>query len=121
MAHGYLTHFGKGVINGYGAGIETHGVNPRAIKVMAEDGVDISKHTSNNIDEYLDINFEHIITVCDHAKETCPVFPKSGNVVHHSFSDPYGATGTEEEILDQFRKVRDEIKAFIKAFLADKV
>lgn len=112
IMEGWLRHFGKGEIDVKSAGIETHGVNPRAIKVMGESGIDISLHTSNNIDEYLDESFDLVITVCDHANETCPVFPSNAQKIHHNFEDPAKATGSEEEILNSFRKVRDQIKAF---------
>lgn len=122
MAHGWLNHFDKeSRIGIYSAGIETHGVNPNAIKVMKEAGVDISHHTSNHIDEYRDIDFDHIITVCDHARENCPYFPANANRIHHNFTDPAGATGTDEEVLDEFRQVRDEIKSFCKNFLKEYV
>ena len=75
IAEGYLRHFANNKAEIYSAGIETHGVNPKAIEIMEEDNIDISKHTSNNIDEYADINFDYIITVCDSAKENCPFFP----------------------------------------------
>lgn len=116
MMQGYLNHFGNEKIKAYSAGIETHGVNPRAIKVLAEDGVDISHHTSNHVDEYRDVNFDYLITVCDHAKENCPWFPTDAEKLHHSFNDPAKASGTEDEILTEFRKVRDEVKEYAKQF-----
>ena len=116
MMQGYLNHFGNKKIKAYSAGIETHGVNPRAIKVLAEDGVDISHHTSNHVDEYRGVNFDYLITVCDHAKENCPWFPTYAEKLHHSFNDPAKATGTEDEILAEFRKVRDEVKEYAKQF-----
>lgn len=116
MMQGYLNHFGNEKIKAYSAGIETHGVNPRAIKVLAEDGVDISHHTSNHVDEYRDVDFDYLITVCDHAKENCPWFPTDAEKLHHSFNDPAKATGTEDEILTEFRKVRDEVKEYAKQF-----
>lgn len=116
MMQGYLNHFGNEKIKAYSAGIETHGVNPRAIKVLAEDGVDISHHTSNHVDEYRDVNFDYLITVCDHAKENCPWFPTDAEKLHHSFNDPAKASGKEDEILTEFRKVRDEVKEYAKQF-----
>lgn len=118
MAHGYFSHFLSDDFEVYSAGTKTHGVNPRAITVMAEEGIDISHHTSNLLDEYLPIEFDYILTVCDNAKEACPIFPGKGKLIHHSFSDPYGATGTEEEILSEFRIVRDEIKSYIQEFIS---
>ena len=82
IAHGYLQHFAGTRAEVYSAGVETHGVNPRAIAVMKEDGVDISHHTSNNVDEYRDIVFDHVITVCDNAKERCPWFPSNAQNFH---------------------------------------
>jgi arsenate reductase len=101
------------------AGIETHGVNPRAIKVMKDIGIDISHHTSNNVKEYLDRNFDYIITVCDNAAENCPIFPGSGTRIHWSFNDPAKAEGGDEEILGEFRRVRDEIDNNIKNWLGN--
>lgn len=114
IAEGYLRYFHGAVANIYSAGVETHGVNPRAIETMQADGIDISAHTSNHVDEYLDINFDLILTVCDHASERCPIFPSTAKRVHHNFPDPAKATGSEEEILTAFRAVRDEIKLFCK-------
>ena len=119
IAEGYLRYFTKGKAEIYSAGIETHGVNPKAITVMKEDGIDISKHTSNNIDEYKGIDFDYVITVCDNAKESCPYFPTQAKVFHHNFPDPAKATGTEDEIIQQFRIVRDMIKQYCEKFVAD--
>ncbi len=112
IAEGYLKHFAGLKANVYSAGIETHGVNPRAIEIMKEDGIDISGNTSNNINEYKDIDFDLIITVCDNAKESCPYFPSEAIKIHHNFTDPAKATGTDKEIMDVFRHVRNEIKGF---------
>ena len=112
LAEGYLRHFHGEVVNIYSAGIETHGVNPRAIQTMSEDGIDISAHTSNHVDEYLHIPFDLVLTVCDHASERCPIFPSSAKRIHHNFTDPAKATGSEEEIRAKFAAVRDEIKRF---------
>jgi arsenate reductase len=118
LAHGYFEHFTDGrKLKVFSAGIETHGVNPFAVKVMKEDGIDISSYSSNNISEYDHINFDFVITVCDHANERCPVFPTTAKKFHKNFTDPAKATGTEDEILDQFRKVRDEIKLFCIEFI----
>ncbi len=117
MMEGWLRYYGGEALNVLSAGVETHGVNPRAIKVMGEAQVDISGHTSNHVDEYMDVNFETVITVCDHAKERCPVFPSTAKQIHHNFTDPAKATGSEEEILDEFRRVRDEIKEFARSFV----
>jgi arsenate reductase len=117
LAEGYIRHFHGDVTTVYSAGIETHGVNPRAIAVMAEDGIDISMHTSNHVHEYAHIAFDLVLTVCDHASEQCPVFPGAVKRVHHNFPDPAKARGTEEEIMFAFRTVRDEIKAFCKSLI----
>ncbi len=119
IAHGYLNFFANGKAAVYSAGIETHGVNPKAIRVMAEDHFDISSHTSNNIDEYFDMPFDYVITVCDHAKENCPFFPTRAKRFHHNFPDPAKATGTEEEVMDEFRRVRDLIKVYSADFVKE--
>lgn len=117
IAHGYLEHYGGSQFEVYSAGVETHGVNPRAIKTMAEDGIDISKHTSNHIDEYNQIDFDVVLTVCDHAREVCPWFPSNAQLIHHSFQDPAKAVGTEDEIMAEFGRVRNEIKAYCISLL----
>ncbi|MFI5140017.1 MAG: arsenate reductase ArsC [Sphingobacteriales bacterium] len=117
IAEGYLRHFAGNKANIYSAGIETHGVNPKAIQVMAEDGIDISHHTSNNVDEYVAIPFDYVITVCDNAKENCPYFPTQAERFHFNFPDPAKATGSHEEVMDEFRRVRDMIKAYSKDFV----
>ena len=119
IAEGYLQYFAKEKAEVYSAGIETHGVNPKAIETMKEDGIDISRHTSNNIDEYRNINFDFVITVCDNAKERCPFFPTTAKKFHQNFSDPAKAIGTEEEVIEQFRHVRQQIKDYCKEFVAD--
>jgi arsenate reductase len=117
IAHGYLQHFSGTKAKVYSAGIEIHGVNPRAIATLKEDGIDISHHTSNNVNEYMDISFDYIITVCDNANEHCPYFPGSAKRFHHNFKDPAKAKGTEEEIMTEFRKVRQEIKDYCANFV----
>ena len=119
MAEGYLRHFANGKADIYSAGVETHGVNPIAIAIMKEDGIDISNHTSNNMDEYFDIDFDFVITVCDNAKERCPFFPTKAKKFHHNFSDPAKAKGTDEEINEQFRQVRQQIKEYCERFVAE--
>lgn len=116
IAEGYVRHFANEKANVYSAGVETHGVNPRAVAIMAEDGIDISSHTSNNVDEYYDIPFDYVITVCDNAKERCPFFPSDAKKLHYNFPDPAKAEGSEEEIMQQFRLVRDEIKEYCRRF-----
>ncbi|MBP2833189.1 arsenate reductase ArsC [Aquimarina sp. U1-2] len=117
MAEGYLKHFAKEQAIIYSAGVETHGVNPKAITIMQEDGIDISKHTSNHLDEYQNIKFEYIITVCDNAKEQCPFFPGKGKRLHYNFFDPSKVEGSQEEIHAAFTKTRNQIKEYCKDFV----
>jgi arsenate reductase (thioredoxin) len=116
MAEGWLRHLG--CKNVWSAGLEAHGVNPRAIKAMAEAGVDISTHTSNVVEEYLGLEFDVVLTVCDHANETCPAFPSHAQKLHHSFPDPADARGAEDEILNEFRRVRDLIREYCQQMLS---
>lgn len=116
IAHGFLKTFAGNKAEVYSAGIETHGVNPKAIKTMMEEGIDISDHTSNNIDEYKNVDFDFVITVCDNAKESCPYFPTTAKLFHHNFPDPAKAQGTEDEIYNHFKAVREEIKMYCKEF-----
>ena len=105
------------VIEAYSAGIETHGLNPNAVKVMAEAGVDISGHRSQHIEEFADVALDYVITVCGHADENCPVFPGPTKVIHHGFDDPPQLAAKEtsqEKALDHYRRVRDEIRDFVK-------
>lgn len=121
MAEGWAHALKVDVIEAYSAGIETHGLNPNAVKVMAEAGVDISGHKSENIKDLLHIPFDVVITVCGHANEHCPLFPGKAKMVHVGFDDPpklareLAAQGADEKAqLDCYRRVRDEIKAFIE-------
>jgi arsenate reductase (thioredoxin) len=117
IAEGYLRHFAGDRAEVFSAGVETHGVNPRAVQIMAEDGLDISGHTSNLVDEYADVAFDFVITVCDNARERCPYFPARIRVLHHNFPDPAKATGTEAEIMAEFRRVREMIKTYCREFV----
>lgn len=119
IAEGYLRNLAGDKAEVYSAGIEAHGVNPKAVETMKEDGIEISNHNSNNIDEYCHIHFDFVITVCDNAKERCPVFPTTAKKFHQNFSDPAKATGTEEEIRKQFKQVRQQIKDYCKQFVTD--
>lgn len=121
IAEGYLRYFANDKAEIYSAGVETHGVNPKAIKTMKEDGIDISHHTSNNIDEYFNIHFDFVITVCDNAKERCPYFPTKAQKFHQNFPDPAKATGTAEEIDSKFREVREMIKTYCKEFIEQNI
>lgn len=116
MAHGWLTTLAGDKAEIFSAGVVTHGVNPHAIKVMSEAGIDISGHTSNNVNEYVNIEFDHIITVCDHAKENCPYLPGKANRIHQNFEDPANVSGTAEQVLPVYRRVRDQLKEFCERF-----
>lgn len=118
MAEGWARHFKGDTVEPYSAGIETHGPNPNAVQVMAEAGVDISRHRSKHVREIERIQFDYVITVCGHANENCPVFPGRTKVLHVGFDDPpqlAAAAKTEEEALDHYRRVRDEIKVFVQS------
>jgi arsenate reductase len=118
IAHAYLEHLtNPEKVKVYSAGIETHGVNPMAIATMKDDGIDISHHTSNHVSEYSDINFDFVITVCDHAKEQCPIFPGHSVQLHENFPDPAKAKGTPEEISEEFARVREMIKIYLEKFV----
>lgn len=121
MAEGYLRYFGNEKIEVYSAGIETHGLNLRAVEVMAEDGIDISGHSSNHVDEFADINFDVVLTVCDHANERCPVFPSHAKKIHHNFTDPAKAVGSQDEIRQSFRTTRNEIREYCKSLLNEEL
>ncbi len=121
MAEGWARALKSDLLEAYSAGIETHGLNPNAVKVMAEAGVDITGQKSENIVDLVDIPIDVVITVCGHAAENCPIFPGTARVIHHGFDDPpklareLAAQGaSEEEQLDCYRRVRDEIKAFVE-------
>lgn len=117
MAEGYLRHLAGDRFEVVSAGLEPSVVNPKAIRVMLEDGVDISSHTSKDVAQFVGQEFDFIITVCDHAKERCPFFPGQAERIHWSFQDPAAAKGTEEEVIAVFRGVRNQIKEKIKNFL----
>jgi arsenate reductase len=117
MAEGWATALKAGSIEAYSAGVEPHGMNARAIQVMREAGVDISGHRSKQLDELKDIAFDYVVTVCNHANETCPVFPGHVKRIHVGFDDPPRLAKdakTEEEALHHYRRVRDQIKAWIQ-------
>ena len=119
MAHGYLNAMAGDQLNVYSAGIETHGLNPGAVSIMAEDGIDISNHTSNHVDEYQNVDWHYILTVCDHAYENCPFIPApNAQRFHQNFFDPSKVEGTEEEKHRAFEKARDEIKEYCRSFKA---
>ncbi|MFC1734511.1 arsenate reductase ArsC [Candidatus Hydrogenedentota bacterium] len=117
MAEGWARDLKSDAIDAYSAGTETHGMNERAARVMSEAGVDISGHRSKRLDELKDVNFDYVITVCGHAHETCPMFPGNAKVVHVGFDDPPRLAedaSSEEEALGHYRRVRDEIRAFVE-------
>ncbi len=123
IAHGYLEYFtDRQKVGVYSAGITTHGVNPRAIETMKLDGIDISHHTSNLVDDYQNIDFDYVLTVCDNASENCPIWVQQSTqkktiVIHRNFPDPPKFVGTEEEIIAEFARVRDMIKEYVCDFL----
>ncbi|WP_316818937.1 arsenate reductase ArsC [Pedobacter nyackensis] len=117
LAEGFLKYFAGNKAEIYSAGIETHGVNPKAVATMAEIGIDISDHTSNNVNEYTAIDFDYVITVCDNAKENCPYFPTEAQKFHYDFPDPAKATGREKEIKAEFARVRDMISSYCANFV----
>ena len=116
MAEGLCRHFRGETIEPASAGIETHGLNPMAVKAMAEIGIDISDHRSTSLDEFEDREFDYVVTVCGHANESCPVLPAGTRRVHQGFDDPpklAASAATEEEAMQHYRRVRDEIKEYI--------
>ncbi len=122
MAHGYLNHLQNDLAKIYSAGIETHGLNPGAVAIMKEDGIDISHHTSNHVDEYEGMDWDYIITVCDHAKEHCPYIPsKNAQRIHQNFKDPSKVKGSEEEIHEAFAQTRNSIKQFCLNFVKEEL
>jgi arsenate reductase len=125
MAEGYLRKYADASVDVYSAGIEAHGLNPRAVASMARDGVDISGQKSTLVDEYAAMVFDLVLTVCDNAQENCPILPSKEGAptvrLHHSFPDPAKAQGTPEEIQAAFDAVRDQIKAFSKACLKEQL
>ena len=115
MAEGLLSYFSTNT-NVYSAGTMPEKVNPFAIKVMDEMGIDISNYISNHVDEYAHIDFDYVFTVCDNAKEICPIYPKAKQLIHHSFTDPADATGTEQEQLKVYVGVRNELATYFTSF-----
>ena len=114
MAEGWARHLKGSIVDAYSAGIRPIDVSSRAIKVMAEEGVDISMQKSKHIDEFSQIDFDYVVTLCDNAAENCPVFTGKAKMFHRPFEDPYFASGSEGQIMATFRKVRDDIKKFIE-------
>ncbi len=117
MAEGFAREYGKGIIEAYSAGLKPAGINPGAVTVMKEIGIDISHQTSDAVDETLLNNMDIIITLCGNAEASCPMTPPEIKRIHWPIDDPVGAVGTDEEIIDKFRKVRDKIKTRILSFI----
>ena len=118
MAEGFFRYFGGDRVEAFSAGLSPKGVHPTAVNVMAEVGIDISKQTSNHANEYLGQKLDYVITVCDNAAANCPTFPGEGTRLHWPFDDPAAATGTDEEILNEFRRVRDQMRSRIVEWLS---
>jgi len=118
MAEGWARHLKGDVLEAYSAGIETHGLNPNAVEVMAEAGVDISGHRSKHVAEFENVDFDYVVTVCSHAQESCPLFPGKTKVIHAGFDDPpklAAKAGSEEKKFAIYRRVRDEIRTFVQS------
>jgi arsenate reductase len=118
MAEGFLRHLGGDRFEAASAGTEATRVHPLALRAMREVGIDLSSHTSKTLDALLDRPWDYVITVCDSASERCPLFPGHTTRLHWSFDDPSGATGSEGERLDTFRRVRDGIQTRVREWLA---
>ncbi len=116
MAEGILRHDAGDRFEVESAGTRPSHVRPEAIQVLTEIGIDISSHRSKHVDEFLGEDFDYIITVCDHAKESCPVFPSTAKRIHHNFEDPAAVEGSEQQRLTAFRRVRNEIRTYLKGF-----
>lgn len=117
MAEGWAKHLKSKSIEAYSAGVEPHGMNMLAVQVMKEAGVDIGGHHSKHVDELKGVQFDYVVTVCDHANETCPLFPGKTKVIHVGFDDPprlAKEAKSQEEALGHYRRVRDEIQHFIQ-------
>ena len=118
MAHGWLQHLGSDRVEVRSAGTVPKGVHPMAIRVMAEVGIDISDHTSDHVDDFIDEDFDLVATVCDQAKEACPVFPRAERTLHRAFEDPDYPWMNDEEFADVFRRIRNAIETFSRELLA---
>ncbi|MBI1337619.1 MAG: arsenate reductase ArsC [Phycisphaera sp.] len=117
MAEGWLRHLGGKHVEVHSAGVKPSVVHPLAVKVMKEVSIDLTDHRSKHVEEYLGQDFDCVVTVCDSARETCPVLPGAKRTVHHSFPDPDKATGDESQVLEVFRDVRDQIGRWAEGFL----
>lgn len=119
MAEGLLRYLGQGRFAVFSAGTHPAGLNPLAVRAMSELGIDIADQASESVEAYVDRPFDYVITVCDHARENCPVFPHNARQLHWGFDDPAGVPGTEEERMRVFRRVRDEIRVQLEGFVAE--
>ena len=115
MAEAYLNKLYGDRYEAYSAGIHPTRINPNVVRVMAEEGVDLSGARSKSVEEYLDRNFDLVVTVCDSARESCPIFP-GDELIHHGFRDPSTIEGSEEEVLARVREIRDEIREWVKDY-----
>ena len=115
MAEGWARHLKSDCIEAFSAGVDPHRVNERAVAVMAEAEVDISGQYSKHLNDLSGLEFDYVVTVCDNAREHCPLYPKKTKMIHHQFDDPSFVIGTEEQVTAEFRRVRDEIRDFVAA------
>jgi len=115
IAEGWARHLKSDVIEAYSAGISPAGLSTRAAAVMAEAGVDISTQTSKHVDTLKDVDFDYVVTVCDNARQQCPVFPSRTKNIHRSFEDPVFMIGSKDEIMAAFRKLRDDMRTFVES------
>ena len=118
MAEGFLNNLGRERFIAFSAGSKPSSINPFAVRVMQEKGIDISNNKSEHLDKYLNEGFDYIITVCDNAKDSCPIFPGNHNKLHWDIEDPAEYAGTEEEILNFFRTIRDKIGSNVREFIS---
>lgn len=117
MAEGWLNYLTSDKVKVFSAGTKPEDVNPYAIKVMLEVGIDISKNISNHLDEYINIKYDYVFTVCDKAQEICPIFPNAKILLHQSFPDPAAVKGSEDKIIQQYRMIRDLLKTYFQDFV----
>ena len=119
MAEGWLRHLAGDRYEAASAGTQPAGLNPGAVEVMRELGIDIAAHQSKHLNQFLGVRFDHVITVCDRARETCPIFPGASSMLHWSFDDPAAARGSDEERRAVFKRVRDEIAGQVRRFVSE--
>ena len=117
IAHGFFEKYGKDTLNVYSAGIESPGINPMAIQFMSDVEIDISKYTSNQLQEYKDIEFDFIITICNHSRENCPYFPSKAKRFHQHFDDPSKIDGVNDRVIMAYVETRDALEVYVKGFI----